>query len=389
MSAVALTACVAQPRAVVTPGGPFAMVDPGVSAPKVVLLLPLTGTNAELGRGMLRAAQVALDGPGVSGQPAPVLDVRDTGGTPAGAAAGVQAGLAAGGVFVIGPLTAAETQAVAPITRAANVPVLAFTSDVMQAQPGVWPLGITPAQQVERLVGAVQKEGRSRIAAVLPQNSFGDALANGLQAATAGLPDARVARHPPAGPLAPALNEVADTTARHGPPGTEIDPATPPAPVPFDTLLLGAAGAPLLQALPLSTYDIVPPGPAGAGVRVLGTALWARDEARLGPLRGAWYAAPDPAARAEFNRAYSAKFNVPPRELTSLAFDAAAIARVTAVNGFDTASLTRAEGFRGADGLIALGPDGQVRRGLAVFELDGKGSHIVQPAPASLAVPGM
>ncbi len=373
----------------VTPGASYPIVDPAAPVPKVVLLLPLTGTNAELGRGMLRAAQVALDGPGVNGQPAPVLDVRDTGGTPAGAAAGVRAGLAAGGTFVIGPLTAGETQAVAPITRAANVPMLAFTSDVTQAQPGVWPLGITPAQQVARLVGAVQEEGRSRIAAVLPQNPFGDALASGLQAATAGLPDARVVRHPAAGPLAPALNEVAATAARHSPPDVQPDPATPPPPVPFDTLLLGAAGAPLLQALPLSTYDIMPPGPDGAGVRVLGTAIWARDEARLGPLRGAWYAAPDPAARGEFTRAYTAKFNAPPRDLTSLAFDAAAIARVTAANGFDPVSLMRGEGFRGADGLIALGPEGQVRRGLAVFELDGKGSHIVRPAPTSLAAPGM
>ncbi len=377
-------------------GGPPSL-PPGAPVPKVTLLLPLTGTNAELGQGMLRAAQVALDGPG-----APTLDVRDTGGTPAGAASAARAGLAAGAGMMIGPLTAGETQAVAPITRAANVPVLAFTSDVTQAQPGVWPLGITPAQQVRRLVGAVQEEGRSRIAAVLPQNPFGDALASGLRDATAGLPDARVARHPAAGPLAPALNEVADTVARRGAPGTLQDatpgivpdpatltPATPLPAVPFDTLLLGATGAPLQKALPLSAYDITPPGPAGAGVRVLGTGIWAREAARLGALQGAWFAAPDPAARADFNRAYAARFNAPPRELTSLAFDAAAIARVAAASGFAPDSLIRPEGFSGADGLIALGPEGQVLRGLAVFELDGKGAHIVRPAPASLASPGM
>ena len=364
--------------------GPGFVALPGAPAQKVTLLLPLTGQNAELGRGMLRAAQVALDGPD-----APVLDVRDTGGTPAGAAAAVRASLAAGAMLVIGPLTAAETEAVAPITRAANVPVLAFTSDVTLAQPGVWPLGITPAQQVNRLVGAVQEEGRGRIAAVLPQNAFGDALASGLQTATGGLTTPRVVRHPAAGPLAPALNEVADTAARHGPPDIQPDPATPTPPVPFDTLLLGAAGPPLLQALPLSKYDIAAPEPGGAGVRVLGTGIWARDAARLGGLTGAWYAAPDPAARATFNRVYSEKYKSQPRDLTSLAFDAAGIARVVAPSGFAPGSLMRAEGFTGADGVVALGPEGQVRRGLAVFELDGKGAHIVRPAPTSLATPGM
>lgn len=363
--------------------GPGRVELPGVPAPKVTLLLPLTGQNAELGRGMLRAAQVALDGPD-----APALDVRDTAGTPAGAAAAVRAGLAAGAVMIIGPLTAAETQAVAPITRAANVPVLAFTSDVTQAQPGVWTIGITPAQQVSRLVSAVQEEGRGRIAAVLPQNAFGDALLSGLQAATGGLTPPRVARYPAAGPLAPALNEVADTAVRRGPPGTEPDPATPIPPIPFDALLMGAAGAPLLQALPLSKYDILPPGRDGAGVRVLGTGLWSRDAARLTALTGAWYAAPDPAARATFNQVYFDRYKSSPRDLTSLAFDAAGIARVVAPSGFAPGSLMRPEGFTGADGLIALGPDGQVRRGLAVFELDGKGAHIVRPAPASLAAPG-
>ena len=103
---------------------------------------------------MLQAAQLALEAPG-----APALNVKDTGGTPEGAAAAAQAALAEGAGLILGPLTSAETAAVAPVARAANVAVLAFTNDPSQAQPGVWPLGITPGQQVRRLVRRCRRRG--------------------------------------------------------------------------------------------------------------------------------------------------------------------------------------------------------------------------------------
>ena len=63
-----------------------------------------------------KAAQLALDAPG-----APPLDARDTGGTPSGAAAAAQAAIAAGAGLILGPLTSAETAAVAPVARPAGV----------------------------------------------------------------------------------------------------------------------------------------------------------------------------------------------------------------------------------------------------------------------------
>jgi hypothetical protein len=283
---------------------------------------------------------------------------------------------------------------------------LAFTSDAAQAQPGVWTLGITPAQQVRRLVLAVQAEGKTRIGAVLPRNAFGDALAGGLTtaAAAANLSEPRVVRYATgfAG-IDAALKDVSGYGARRGAieqqrqaarargdaegrkEAAELGRQTP-APSPIDALLLGAAGEVLGQAVPLlAFYDIGPDQ-----VRILGPALWAREAQHLSAIAGAWYAAPDPGQRAPFEQRYSAKYNTPPRELASLAYDAAGIARVAAESGgFTPGALTRPEGFAGADGLLALMPDGQVRRGLAIFEIDRGGSHMVQPAPQSLSAPGV
>jgi hypothetical protein len=102
--------------------------------------------------------------------------------------------------------------------------------------------------------------------------------------------------------------------------------------------------------------------------------------------RGALYAAPDPAAAGPFNSSYAQAYGGPPPSLAAIAFDAAALARVTTQQGhIDQAALTNPSGFTGADGLLALSPDGSVKRGLAVFQVSPDGAQIVQPAPQSFA----
>ncbi len=160
---------------------PNAALPGGAAAQHVAMLAPLTGPNSERGQSLVQAAQLALSAPG-----SPILDVKDTHGTPQGAAAAATEAIAAGAGLIIGPLTGAETAAAAGPAKRAGVAILAFTNDAAQAQPGVWTLGITPAQQVRRLVGASVAEGHGRFAALLPQNAFGTAMADALgQAANA------------------------------------------------------------------------------------------------------------------------------------------------------------------------------------------------------------
>ena len=48
-------------------------------------------------------------------------------------------------------------------------------------------------------------------------------------------------------------------------------------------------------------------------------------------------------------------------------------------------ALCRPEGYAGVDGVLALQPAGTVRRGLAVFEIQGGAPVMIEPAPASFA----
>ncbi|WP_254070211.1 penicillin-binding protein activator [Acidisphaera sp. L21] len=381
--AAALAGCVPPPN-----GAPPVT---GVAAPpapvntKIAVLVPLTGPTANLGRDLLRAVQLAL------GPDGPQPDVHDTLGTPTGATMAAQAAVAAGDGIIVGPLTAQETAAVASVAN--GVPVLAFTSDRQQGRPGVWALGITPQQQVERLMRSLSQAGKTRVAAVLPDNIFGNALVDGLTrgAQAVGDPPPTIKRYPDgqAARLDAALRDVSDFSNRHPPapdPSTQIDPTAPadPAlqlpmpPAPFDALMLAEAGAALGKAASsLSTYGITAPD-----VQVIGPATWARDAANLGALTGAWYAAPDPSYRTNFQQAYTAKYGAAPPGLVDIAYDAAQLARVAAGN---LTTITQTAGFRGVDGLFALRPDGQVTRGLAVFAVGPGGARIVDPAPASIS----
>jgi len=387
----------ATPPVAVAP--PQIVIPPGPA--RVALLLPLSGPRAAVGASMLKGAQLAMLTPG-----GPVLDIQDTGGDPTRAQQAAQKALASGDRLILGPLTAEETLAVATVASPANVAVLAFTSDPAAASPGVWTLGLTPGQQMRRLVEAARNDGRQHLAAVLPQGALGDALQDALSraASDAGMDPPNVQRCDDSfNGFTDALKIVSNYAERRGDLDDRLkslredtDPsarqqaaelaAKPVAPPPFDALLVGVVGDTLVQAADvLPAYDVT-----GPQVRVLGPALWSQQAMRLGRLSGAWYAALDPASRGEFVAAYQSHYGATPAPFADYAFDAAAVARVLAgENDFSTNALTRSEGFTGVDGAMALLPDGHVRRALAVWQISpGGGAHIVQPAPQDVSQPG-
>ena len=374
---------------------------PGGTRRSVAILLPLTGARADLGQVLLQSAQLALqDNSG------PSLDVLDTGGTPAGSATAAQAAVSNGDSLILGPLTSAETASVAPIARGAGVPVLAFTNDASQSQPGVWPLGISADQQIRRLVAAAQAQGKTQFAALLPDSDFGRAMATALTKATAaeGLPSPNIRMHASGmAAITSAARDLSDYANRRGPIDAKVKAAralgtpdgrreaqellkTPIPPPSFNVLLLADTGDNLQEiAAVLPYYDI-----DRSAVQIIGPALWADPASGSGSVSGAWYAAPDNATRSDLDREYSAKYGSSPSPLADLAFDAASIAKVAVgPAGADTAILTQSGGFVGTDGWFTLLPDGQVRRGLAVFRIQRGGPELIDPAPQSGASPGL
>ena len=359
---------------------------------RVAILLPLSGGYGEIGQAMLRAAQLAIPEGST-----PALDARDTGGTPEGAARAAREAIAAGAGLILGPLTSAETAAVAPVARDAGVAVLAFTNDSSQAQPGVWTLGITPGQQVMRLMVAAQTRNKGRAAALLPDTDLGHRLGDALQRAssTLNLSAPNVVYHAPGmKEINTAMREVSEYGSRRGPIEAQIKSLRaagtaegrrhaqalararigPPS---YGVLLMADTGdaLPLIESL-LPYYDI-------DGVQIMGPVQWASSDSGSSHMLGAWYAAPDPATRAGMSQDYSSKYGGSPPTIADLAYDAAAVARIlSGEGGFSVGALTRPSGFAGVDGRLILLQNGEVNRGLAVFRIERGGSSMVEPAPA-------
>ncbi len=357
-------------------GAEGAKLTPGAGKPsvKVAVLLPLTGGNSQkIAQSLKQAGELALfdfDNPSVE------LVPKDTRGTPDGARAAAQEAAKEGAELIIGPLFANEVSAAAPEAQRAGIPMIAFSSDRKVAGNGVYLLSFLAGSDVPRIVSYAVTQGKTRFAALIPQTDYGRLVEQSFLGAVKQLGGQIVAvkSYPQDanGMLAP-VREIAELAKKGQPPQ-------------FDALFI-PAGADTLPALaPLLPYSEVDT----TAVKVIGTSGW--DYTGVGKeqaLVGGWYSAPAPKGWTDFTKRYVETYgDVPPR-LATLAYDAVSLAISLSNNPkgsrFTAATLTRASGFAGVDGLFRLRPDGTSDRGFAVLEVQKYGNQVIDPAPSSFS----
>src|SRR5437764_7127010 len=221
------------------PGGP--QPPPGPGGPvKVAILLPLSGANAELGKAMLEAAQLALF---TTGNDRLTLMPRDTSGTPDGAANAARSAIAEGAQLILGPLLAAEVDAVKPVAGQANVNVIAFSTATRLAGGNVFLMGFLPRQEVVREVSFARERGLARFAVLAPNTEYGRVMTDALRE-TAGQGGTIVKTEtfdPRSGDAGPAVQRLTGNAPPAGAPGAAPAPL-PAAGVGFDALLLPEGG---------------------------------------------------------------------------------------------------------------------------------------------------
>ena len=346
---------------------------------KVAMLLPLSakGNSARIANALKQAGELAMfdfDNPDI------ILTAKDTKGTPAGARAAAIEAVNSGAELIIGPLFSKNVTAAAAITRKADIPMIALSSDRKVAGSGVYLLSFLAGQDVDRIISYAVSRGKIRIGALIPDTAYGHLVEAALIRATAKHGAQIVARKrfpvDPNGMLKP-IEEIA-ALARTTDPETK-EPTEPQ----IDALFI-PAGAKIIPTLaPILPYFEVDV----KAVKLMGTGSWDySDIGREKALRKGWFPGPDPRGWRKFTQKYAATYGKAPPRIASLAYDAVSLA--VALSGqprgsrYTSRQLTRASGFAGVDGLFRLRADGTSERGLAVLEIGKFGPRVIDRAPA-------
>ena len=329
---------------------------------RVALLVPLSGPNAGVGKSLANATQLAiLD----TNTDAIRITTYDTAG-PGGAANAAKQAIADGNKLILGPLLAEEAREVGPIARAANVPVLSFSNDASAAGDGVYLLGFSPSQSIERVVNYAKQNGITQFAGLIPTGLYGE------RASTAFVTAVRNA----GGTI--TVMETYD-----GRPGSMTSAITKIGRSPFQAILIAGGSNGAVTAVP-----IIRRGTSGKTARILGPELWNSDSG-IGSnvsLNGAWFASVPNGYYRTYAVKYRTRFGAAPYRLSTLGYDAVLLTvRISRDwkpgTDFPERRLTDRDGFAGLDGAFRFGRDGVAERALEVQEVGAGSTKTVSPAP--------
>lgn len=344
--------------------GALAGATLGSGPTRIALIVPLSQSDGSslVGQSLRNAAELAIS---EAGESAVTVLIKDDQSTPDGARLAAQAAIDEGAQLIIGPLYANNVREVGRLARAAQKPVIAFSTDTTSSTRGVYLLSFLVEGYVDRIVDFAASRGKKSFAAMIPESDYGSVAAAQFQqtAASRGVRVMSIERYAPGGALAAAQRIAAL--------GSQIDALF----IPEQADQMASVG----QALTSAGIDV-------KRVQILGTGLWNDARVlRLPQLQGAWFPAPDSSGFNAFAAKYRAKFNSDPTRIATLAYDAISLAAALGGQGlgFGENVLTNSSGFNGADGLFRFRADGQNERGLSVLQVREGGTTAVSPAPRS------
>ena len=365
-----------------TPAKPTTTPRPVAGSPttasgktRIALLLPLTGQASAIGQSMQQAAEMALFDTGAKEL---ALSSYDSGSTPEAALEAYRQARTAGSALVLGPLFGTSATALAPLVAQGGpmggANVVSFSNDESAASRGVWIMGIAAPPQVRRVVDHAIDAGIKRFATFAPNTPYGEQMARTLESHVAvrgGTVVAAELYDASSNDLMTAAKRLAGETQGKGGDG-KLAVLVPVAPPRLSSVLATLTAAGLDKAT----------------VQFIGTGVW--DVPGIGAdtmLRGAWYAAPDPARRADFERRFVSTYGRPPHRLATLAYDGVALAghlaRLKQGGDFSAEAITNPAGWSGVDGIFRFLPDGRSERALAVIEVQGDRNVVISPAPGT------
>lgn len=326
---------------------------------RIALLVPLSGPNGAVGQSIANAANLA---------------VLDTGGkririttydTATGPAAVAARAVAEGNKVILGPLLADDAKLIAPAAQKAHVPIISFSNDTSVAGQGVFIMGYTPAQSIDRVVRFARSKGMTKFAGLTPTGVYGQRAASTFLRSVES-----------AGGQVVSLQSF--DRSRNG-----IGAAVSKLSGPYDAVLIADSARNASQAVTLLRKG-------APDAKALGTELWNTENqiTAMSPLYGAWFASVPDGLYRQLATKYRARFGNAPYRIASMGYDAVLLVSRIAQDwkvgtDFPMARLMDDGGFTGIDGPFRFRNDGIVERALEVSQVGGTGLTVVSPPPAT------
>ena len=328
---------------------------------RVALLVPMSGSNAEVGQSIANATTMALLDTGAENLRITTYD------TSAGAGAAASRAINDGNRLILGPLQRDNVGAVLAQARPNDVPLITFSNDTTVARNDVFVMGHVPEQSVERTINFAIDRGAQRFAILAPRGDYGNrttaAAEETIRARGGTVVD--VQRYDRGNTS--IISAAERLTTRGG----------------FDTVLIADSARLAAMAAPRikDAGDTLP--------SIIGTELWSRQDSLLnvGAMRGSWFAAvPDDRYR-QFASSYESRFGEQPFRIATLGYDAVLLTlRLTRdwEPGTDlpVRLLLDDGGFLGLDGPIRFRSNGVGERAMEVRQVGNGAFTVVDPAPS-------
>jgi branched-chain amino acid transport system substrate-binding protein len=232
---------------------------------------------------------------------------------------------------------------------------------------GVFLLGYSPQQSVERVVDYARAQGKTRFAALIPASTYGDRALAAYKGAVEKKGGTLVAAES-YDRTAVALSGAVRRLSR--------------IPGGYDTLLIADSGSTVVQAAP-QVRSL-----GGKNAQLLGTELWNTEAALANnaALRGAWFASVSDNLYGQLATKYRTRYGAAPYRLSSLGYDSVLLTVRVAREwkpgtNFPQQRLFATDGFGGIDGIFRFDQKGIAVRALEVSEVRAGGFAVVSAAP--------
>ncbi len=328
---------------------------------RIALLVPLSGTNAEVGQSIANATTMALLDTNADNLRITTYD------TSAGAGVAASRAVADGNRLILGPLQRDNVAAVLAQARPADVPLITFSNDTSVAAADVFVMGHVPEQSIDRTVAFAIAQGARNFAALVPNGEYGQRALAALQRAV-DRGGARLVVTESYDRGNTSIVSAADRLEQRGG---------------FDTVLI-ADGARLAA---MAATELKEAGEALPSI--IGPELWSGETTltRSAAMRGAWFSAVSDARYRQFVSSYETRFGNQPYRIATLGYDSVLLTLRIARDWepgrtFPTGQMLDPGGFLGLDGPFRFSSHGVGERAMEVRQVGDGTVSVIDAAPS-------